>query len=209
MMVVSFGRTVFKMEESSVSVALEAVIGGQCDQLKVSGLGERIFYFCVASKEVGFHILKLRRFACAQFKCFFHLWGRGGPNWKWEFAQWKKEIEEEWTLVSTSRSLAKKGLASLKVNPKKSAIAKHQFEKRKLVFADKLNYSACQGYSQPSASVQLPKDMFITENSPKISFGTVKEFSFSQEKIVDLSSAEIGRDTQTDLNEIKSRARTC
>jgi hypothetical protein len=92
MMVVSFGRSAFKIEEWSASVALEAAIGGQCDNLKVSELSERVFSFCVASKEVGFHILKLRKFACAQFKCFFHLWGRGGPNWKWEFLQWEKKL---------------------------------------------------------------------------------------------------------------------
>jgi hypothetical protein len=97
-MVLSFGRANFKMEEDLVGIALEAVVGGQCDQLKVSWLNDRVFSFCVASKEVGFHIVKLRKLVCTQFKCYFHLWGRGGPNWKWEFAQWEKDGEKEWTM---------------------------------------------------------------------------------------------------------------
>jgi hypothetical protein len=87
-MVVSFGRANFKLEEDLVSIALEAAIGGFCGELKTSILRERVFSFCVSSKEVGFHIAKLRRYSCAQFKCYFHLWGRGGPNWHREFAQW-------------------------------------------------------------------------------------------------------------------------
>jgi hypothetical protein len=42
-MVVSFGRANFKMQEDLVGIALEAVIGGQCDHLKVSWLNDRVF----------------------------------------------------------------------------------------------------------------------------------------------------------------------
>jgi hypothetical protein len=80
-MVVSFGRATFKMEEDTISIALEAVLGGHCGDFKVPHINNRVFSFCVASKVVGFHILRLRNFSCKQFKCSFHLWGRGGPNW--------------------------------------------------------------------------------------------------------------------------------
>jgi hypothetical protein len=84
-MVVSFGRAKFKLDEDLVSIALEAIIGGLCGELKVSIIRERVFSFCVSSKDVGFHILKLKRYSCPQFKCFFHLWGHGGPNREREF----------------------------------------------------------------------------------------------------------------------------
>jgi hypothetical protein len=29
---------------------------------------------------VGFHIYKLRKYECAQFKIFFNLWNNGGPD---------------------------------------------------------------------------------------------------------------------------------
>jgi hypothetical protein len=105
LMVVSFGRASFKLEEDLVGIALEATIGGFCGQLKVSMIRDRVFSFCVSCKEVGFHVLKLRKFSCTQFKCYFHLWGHGGPNWRWEFQRWQKESEEEWTLVSPSRKI--------------------------------------------------------------------------------------------------------
>jgi hypothetical protein len=55
--VVSFGRSSFKLCEDIVSIALESVIGGLCGSLKASLLSERVFSFCVANKDVGFHIL--------------------------------------------------------------------------------------------------------------------------------------------------------
>jgi hypothetical protein len=99
-MVVSFGRSRFRLSEDSVGLALESALGGFCDNFKVSALSERVFSFCVSSKKIGFQILKLRKFACPQFKCFFHLWGRGGPNWKREFKWWQSECDEEWSLVN-------------------------------------------------------------------------------------------------------------
>jgi hypothetical protein len=72
-MVVSFGRASFKLDESSVSIALEAATGGFSGDLKVSLLCDRVFSFCVSTKSVGFHLFNLRSFACKQFKCFFHV----------------------------------------------------------------------------------------------------------------------------------------
>jgi hypothetical protein len=81
-MVVSFGRSTFKMEEYLVSITLEAVAGGFCGEMKVSLQQDRVFSCCVSNTDVGFHILKLKKYYCPQFKCYFHLWGRGGPNWQ-------------------------------------------------------------------------------------------------------------------------------
>jgi hypothetical protein len=80
-MVVSFDRACFRLNDDSVSIALEAAIGGYCVDLKVSLLRDRVFYFNVSCKQIGFQVYNLKKFECKQFKCFFHLWGFGGPNW--------------------------------------------------------------------------------------------------------------------------------
>jgi hypothetical protein len=75
-LVVSFGRTSFRLDEEYVCIALESVLGGYCGSLKVSRIADKVLSFCVANKEVGFHVTKLRQYSCPQFKCYFHLWGR-------------------------------------------------------------------------------------------------------------------------------------
>jgi hypothetical protein len=134
-MVVSFGRSTFKFTEDHVSICLEAVLGGLCGEFKVSLISERVFSFRVASKQVGFHIIKLRKFVCPQFTCYFHLWGHGGPNWQREYQLWSVENANEWTLVSSSRSarrrntptkpILKSGFPSMKNVGKKLAFAEH------------------------------------------------------------------------------------
>jgi hypothetical protein len=93
-MVVSFGRASFRLTEDNVSLALEAAIGGLCDELKVSVIRDRVFSFTVSSKQIGFRIQDHRSYSCRQFKCFFHLWSRGGPNWMREFNLWQNECNQ-------------------------------------------------------------------------------------------------------------------
>jgi hypothetical protein len=148
LMVVAFGRATFKLEEDLVGIALEAAISGFCGQLKVSLLQDRVFSFTVSNKEVGFHILKLRKFSCAHFKCFFYLWGRGGPNWTWEFQRWQREMEEEWTLVSPSKKIMQHGLAALKKQmPKPILNQKNRANiTRSWSLLKNIGYEACLGY---------------------------------------------------------------
>jgi hypothetical protein len=89
-MIVSFGRSSFRLTEESVGLALEAATGGYCGMLHVSLIHERVYSFAVSSKAVAFHILNKRSFACNKFKCFFHLWSAGGPNWQQEFHLWQR-----------------------------------------------------------------------------------------------------------------------
>jgi hypothetical protein len=53
-MVVSFGRSRFKLVEDNVGIALEAAVGGYCGEIKVSLIRDRVFSFCVANKSVDF-----------------------------------------------------------------------------------------------------------------------------------------------------------
>jgi hypothetical protein len=79
MMVVSFGRSSFRLDKESASLALEAATGGFCGSLNVSLLRDRVFSFTVSSKKVGFMILARKFYSCPHFKCYYHLWGLGGP----------------------------------------------------------------------------------------------------------------------------------
>jgi hypothetical protein len=122
MMVVYFARANFRMEGDLVALALEASLGGFCGELLVSSFRDRVFSFAVASKEVAFHILKLKQYHCQQFKCYFHLWSRGGPNWLREFSLWQRECQTEWTLVSPSKRTAQLGLSAMKHAKPKSIV---------------------------------------------------------------------------------------
>jgi hypothetical protein len=151
-MVVAFGRSNFQMEKDLVSISLEAAIGGSCGNLKVSLINDRVFSFCVANKNVCFHILKLRKISCQQFKCYFYLWGRGGPNWQWEFSNWKQQCDDDWILVSPSKRIVQKGLEALKKKAHHSSLSKEHNVKKKLHLADTIAYDACLGYKPPKAA---------------------------------------------------------
>jgi hypothetical protein len=149
-LVVSFGHANFCLSEESVGIALEAAIGGYCGHLKVSLLHERVYSFVVSSKQVGFEIIKKRFYSCQQFKCYFNLWGLGGPIWAREFRLWQNECNEEWTLVSPSKKHLAQGVKALKLAKPKSAIKKSYAVKKKLTFASTLDYVARKGYTNDS-----------------------------------------------------------
>ena len=56
-MVVSFARHSFRLDEENVCLALESALGGYCSQLKVSFISNGVFSFNVSCKEVGFFIM--------------------------------------------------------------------------------------------------------------------------------------------------------
>jgi hypothetical protein len=171
-MVVSFGRAKFKLFKDSVGIALEASIGGLCDDLMVTQLSDRVFWFSVNAKSVGFMVHDLRSFSCAQFKCYFHLWGHGGPNWSKEFSLWQKECDNDWVLISPGKKRATQAMNALKKKPPRpifKRVQSSELAKKKLVFAENISYSACSGYSAPG--VILPKG--IETSSTSITFGTI------------------------------------
>ena len=88
-MVTSFGRHDFHLNEDSVVAVLEAAIGGSAIEFMVFLIKDKVFGVQVSCKAVAMIILKLCSFSCDHFKCFFHLWGNGGPNWGCEFKLWK------------------------------------------------------------------------------------------------------------------------
>lgn len=103
-LVVAFGRCKFKLSPLSVGRILQATIGGNASCFRVSSLGDRVFKFLVASKEVGLIIRRLGSFENDLFKMFFFLWGGGGPDWRLEYKKFLVEEDNLWNSAPTSRS---------------------------------------------------------------------------------------------------------
>jgi hypothetical protein len=130
--------------------------------------------FVVANKQVGFYILNTRYFACDKFKCFFHLWNNGGPDWQREWRHWQDNNEKEWTLVSPSKRRAHLGFKALS-KPRSNSAIKHTVSLAKsLKFAPTIQYEARKGYGPKD---QVSKENLMvhwTKTSPSINFATVR-----------------------------------
>jgi hypothetical protein len=167
----SFGRAKFKLGIDIVGLALESCIGGLCDNLTVVQLSDRVFRFSVSSRFVGFMINSIRSFSCEQFKCHFHLWGNGGPNWIKEFRLWQKESNAEWTLVSPNKKRTDAAMRALRSQPARPIIQKQRVAskvKRSISFASNLSYDACAGYAAREEPSSEPSSQIL----PIIPFGS-------------------------------------
>ena len=149
-MVVSFSRHDFRLSDDSVAVALEDALGGSAIEFLVSHIQGKVFSFHVSCKKVGLQILALRSFACAHFKCYFHLWGNGGPNWVRELKIWRKECDAEWILISPTKRRSSLGLMAMHKAPVRSSLKSSNSTSKKLSFATFEKYSACKGYRYPA-----------------------------------------------------------
>jgi hypothetical protein len=93
-LLVSVGICKYHVSEHSVGLLLQATLGGCAVDFKPLQIVERVFRFSVASKNVGFHINKLRSFSCDQYQIFFNLWGNGGAHWIFESEKFFKEEQD-------------------------------------------------------------------------------------------------------------------
>jgi hypothetical protein len=85
-LVISIGRCKLRLSEHYVGLILQATIGGAAVDFRPKQISDPLFSFVVASRDVVFHIYKLKSFVvCEQYKVFFHLWGNGGPHWTLEY----------------------------------------------------------------------------------------------------------------------------
>jgi len=94
-MLATFRRYLFHLNEESVALALQSYLGGFADDFQVKYLSHNHFRFTVFSKRVGFVVYKLRRFIGRSFDVYFHLWKNGVPHWEREKILWEEEEEEE------------------------------------------------------------------------------------------------------------------
>lgn len=116
----------------------------------ISNVRDKVFSFHVSCKKVGLYILALRSFVCEHFKCFFHLWGHGGPNWRREVLIWRKECDAEWIFVSPTKRGATMGMLAMHKPPVKSSLKSAPSCRKKLSFATFQNYPVCKGYQYPA-----------------------------------------------------------
>jgi hypothetical protein len=105
LLVISFGRSKFKLDIHTVSIVLQACFGGTASRFHVKLLRDRTFHFSVASRSVGFHIYNIGKFSDKDFEFSINLWGDGGPNWKFEESKFYIEQDKEWTQVKSKKSI--------------------------------------------------------------------------------------------------------
>jgi hypothetical protein len=98
-LVISFGRTSFKLDIHTVGLVLQACFGDPASKFRVSCLRERAFRFSVDSRAVGFQIYNAGKVVDPNFEFHISLWGNGGPNWIIEERKFYREEEESWKTV--------------------------------------------------------------------------------------------------------------
>jgi hypothetical protein len=108
--------------EDSVSLALQSCLGGRALDFHMTFLSNNHFRLSVFSKQVGFHVYKLRRVITSTFDLYFHLWNNGTAHWEHEKHAWEEEQEKEWTKVLSWRS--KKEAAKASKSQKRVSFAK-------------------------------------------------------------------------------------
>jgi hypothetical protein len=100
-LLVSFGRSRFRLNIHTVGVVLQACFGGLASLFRVKFLRDKTFKFSVASKSVGFSIYNQSKFADSDYEFFINLWGDGGPNWLFEEKRFYKEQIDSWRTVQS------------------------------------------------------------------------------------------------------------
>lgn len=98
-LVVSFGRCKYRLNEESVGRILQTTLGGSSSEFRVVQLDDRVFGFSVTAKVVGLHIYNLRSYECTNYKLYFHLWGQGGAAWDREAKTYEMEEANSWQTV--------------------------------------------------------------------------------------------------------------
>jgi hypothetical protein len=109
-LVISFGRTSFKLDIHTIGLVLQACFGDPTSKFIVSCLRERVFRFLVNSRAVGFQIYNAGKVVDPNFEFHISLWGNGGPNWIIKERKFYREEEESWKTVISPKK-AKKNLS--------------------------------------------------------------------------------------------------
>jgi hypothetical protein len=103
-LVISFGRTSFKLDIHTVGLVLQTCFGDPASKFRVSCLRERAFRFSVDSRAVGFQIYNAGKVVDPNFEFHISFWGNGGPNWIIEERKFYHEEEESWkTIISPKK----------------------------------------------------------------------------------------------------------
>jgi hypothetical protein len=131
-LVAAFGRTSFKLNVHTVSVALQACFGGHAAKYHVKLLRDRVFHFSVESHSTGFEIYNAGKIMENTFVVHFHLWGKGGPYWIFEEKKYYQEEDASWTTISNQKPSSPKVSVFKRLSfsnppPKKSVFERIKF----------------------------------------------------------------------------------
>ena len=102
-MLATFKRYLFQLNEDSVALALQSCLGGNAQDFHVQFISHNHFRFSVSCKSIGLVIYKLRQFIGKSFDVYFHLWNNGVPHWEREKRLWEIEEEKKWIKVVSKR----------------------------------------------------------------------------------------------------------
>jgi hypothetical protein len=80
-MIVAFGRCRFRLNEDFTANCLSKILGGPASAFHASQIEDRIFFFLVSSKQIGFQVYKIRNFVCNDFELFFQLYNEAGLSY--------------------------------------------------------------------------------------------------------------------------------
>ena len=106
----SFSRSKFRLDETTVELLLESVLGGLAPLFFIAEIDQWVFKFCVASYKVGFMISALKSFACVDFKIHFHLYNETGFSHAKATVRVDHTKDFQWVEVLSKRS--KKALSA-------------------------------------------------------------------------------------------------
>jgi hypothetical protein len=102
-LVISFGRSSFKLDIHTVGLVLQACFGDPASKFGVSCLRQRVFGFLVDSCAVGIEIYNAGKVSDPIFEFHISLWGNGGPNWIVEERKFYREEELSWKIVNSPK----------------------------------------------------------------------------------------------------------
>lgn len=120
LLVVSFARSAIHLDNNSVGLILQSVLGGKALEFRVLHQSSWIFRFWISSKNVGLVVCCLDNFVCKEFALFFSLWRDGGPDYIKEKMKWDLEQEAQWHTVSRTSKRSYADVAAMPSTPSAS-----------------------------------------------------------------------------------------
>jgi hypothetical protein len=98
-LVASFSRSTIRLDVDSMSLILQACVGGTMVDFGLRWLKAWSFGFLISCKQIGIIIHHLPCIKGNAFIVQFTLWRNGGPNWQHELIKWEALQDAEWHQV--------------------------------------------------------------------------------------------------------------
>lgn len=116
-LVVSFSRSAIRLDENSVALILQSVLGRNASDFRLLHQSSWIFQFSVSSKNIGVMVRRLDKFIFKYLALFFSRWRDGGPDFIKEKKKWDLEQQAEWHTVSRSSKRSSANVAAMPPAP--------------------------------------------------------------------------------------------